>query len=164
MTYTIPVTDRAQSDVAAQNSKAYLNTSDWTRIYDNALYVNGMFFDILYIPITFDTISAPTTATVTTKTMLNTLLANIERMRLYAATHYSAHITDPLFVEIKDDWDEGHTASAPDFTHVNSWEKVLDIMYHAIGDAVFTETNIVDESGNPIIDESGNNLTAEIWV
>lgn len=53
-------------------------------------------------------------------------------MRSWADTYLSAYITDPLFVEIKDDWGDGHQATAPNYTHVNSWEYVLDVLYNLL--------------------------------
>jgi len=129
MAYTTPITDRDTADILAQNSKAFLNVSDWTRIYNNAVAVHDL-FTALTIWITFNTLALPTTVTVPKKTtFLNLLLANIERMRLWVATNAPGEITDSSFVEIKDDWDEGFLAAAPNFTHVNSWEQVLDLMH-----------------------------------
>lgn len=129
MAYTTAVTDRTQADIIAQNSKAYMNVADWTRIYNNADEVNGMFLSVLGESITFDTISVPTTASVFGITELNKLTGNIERMRLWMATNMPGAITDAEFVEVKDDWDEGHAVQAPNFVNVNRWEKVLDLMY-----------------------------------
>ena len=133
MAYTTPVYDRSQSDILAQNSKAYLNVADWTRIYNNAVFVSGLFTsEIGYTP-TFNTQSLPTTVTVFTKSQLNLVLANIERMRLWGYNYLGSYIfPDALFVEIKDDWDEGHQVSAPNFSHVNSWEYVLDVLYNIL--------------------------------
>lgn len=134
MPYTTPVFDRTQADITAQNAKAFLNVADFIRIYDNAEIVNGLFTSEIGYTIQFDALTNPTTASIPTKTYLNTLLANIERMRFWAATYLSDYISDPLFVEIKDDWGEGYSESAPNFTHINSWEKVLDVMYNIVSD------------------------------
>lgn len=130
MPYTTPVYDRTQADINAGNAKAFLNVADWTRIYDNVGIVNGLFTSEIGYTLAFTTISTPTTATVPKKTdWLNALTANIEQMRAWADTYLSAYISDPLFVEIKDDWGDGHAATAPNYTHVNSWEYVLDVLY-----------------------------------
>lgn len=132
MSYTTPVYDRTQSDIAAQNSKAFLNYTDWIRIYDNAEWVNGLFTSEIGYSLQFDELTDPTTASIPAKTFLNTLLENIERMRYWSNAYLSDYINDPLFVEIKDDWDEGHAVASPNFTHVNSWEKVIDIMFNVL--------------------------------
>lgn len=131
MVYTTPVYDRTIADVLAENSKAYINITDWARIYANADAVNDL-FTAVGISITFNTLSQPATSDIPTNSDINTLLGNIEAMRLWIATYASDRITDPLFVEIKDDWSNGVSADAPDYTHANSWEKVLDLMYNEV--------------------------------
>ena len=126
MAYTTPIiTDRDSDDIIAQNSKAFFNVADWTRIYGNSLEVNTLLATNIYT-LDFDTITTPTTADIPLQAELNVLLANIERMRLWASIYLNAYITDPLFVEVKDDWASGE---APDYTHANSWEKVLDLLH-----------------------------------
>lgn len=132
MPYTTPIFDRAQSDINAGNAKAFLNVADWVRIYSNAILVNDLFDTEIGYYILWNTTDIPTTSSIPSKTSVNVLTGNIERMRLWAAIYLSAYITDPLFVEIKDDWESGHMAAAPNFTHVNSWEKVLDVLYNLL--------------------------------
>ena len=134
MTYTTPVYDRTQADITAQNSKAYLNVADWIRIYDNAEWVNDLFLSAIGIDINFDTQADPTTSTVPDKTdWLNLLTGNIEVMRLWAYHYLGSYIfPDSLFVEIKDDWLDGYENNAPNFSHANSWEYVLDVLYNIL--------------------------------
>lgn len=133
MAWSTPITNRSQADINAQNSKAFLNVADWNRIYDNSVVVQGLFTSEIGYTFDFDTQSAQTTADVPTRTLLNQMLANIERMRFWSATYLGDYIfPDSLFVEIKDDWLDGHTNTAPNFTHVNSWEYVLLVMYNIL--------------------------------
>ena len=126
MAYTTPIiTDRDSDDIIAQNSKAFFNVADWTRIYGNSLEVNTLLATNIYT-LDFDTITTPTTADIPLQAELNVLLANIERMRLWSSIYLNAYITDPLFVEVKDDWASGQAQS---YTHANSWEKVLDLLH-----------------------------------
>lgn len=129
MAYVTAVTDRSQSDISSQTAKAFFEVADWVRVYDNAFIVNALIAAVYSQALTFDTVAVPTTVTVPTKTNLNLLLANIERMRLWVFSNHPDDVNDPLFVEVKDDWDEGAFVLAPDFTNANRWEKVLDIMH-----------------------------------
>ena len=65
-------------------------------------------------------------------TFLNTLLENIEAMRTWAETFFS--ITDTAFTEISYVWEEGFSASAPNYLNVNTWEYVLKVIYENIID------------------------------
>ena len=127
MAYTTPITDRGLADITAQNSKAFFNVADWTRVYGNSLEVNTLLATNIYT-LSFDTLTTPTTANIPTVSEINTMLSNIERMRLWASIYLSDYITDPLFVEIKDDWLAGQSNTAPNYINVNSWEKVLDLL------------------------------------
>ena len=130
MAYVTAITDRDQADITAQNSKAFFNVADWVRVYGNSLEVNTLLTSNIY-PVDFDTLSTPITSDIPSADdthPINTMLANIERMRLWASIYLSSYITDSDFVEIKDDWLSGQSNPAPNFTHVNSWEKVLDIL------------------------------------
>ena len=127
MAYVTAITDRDQADIETGNSKAYFNVADWERIYGNTQDVNTEVFKDFAA---FTSLSTPTTATIPTAANLNTLLANIEWMRLGIATNFPALVaSEPLFVEIKDDWTAGQSNTAPTFLAVNSWEKVLDILH-----------------------------------
>ncbi|MBT6322568.1 MAG: hypothetical protein HOJ31_10330 [Anaerolineae bacterium] len=127
MAYTAPITDRTIADILAENSKAFFNVADWVRVYGNSSEVNTALTTALGITISFDTITAKTTKDIDTASQLNALLANIERMRLWLATY--APIADNDFIEIKDSWLGGFDNPSPDYTHVNTWEKVMDIIY-----------------------------------
>jgi hypothetical protein len=127
MAYVTAITDRDLADIAALNSKAYWNVADWTRVYGNSLEANTALTAALGVSISFDTQATPTTASIPTIAEINEFTANIERMRLWLATY--APIADSDFIEIKDDWAAGQSETAPNYIQVNSWEKVLDLIY-----------------------------------
>ena len=135
MSYTTPITDRSAADIAAKNSKAFFNVSDWTRIYNNSSETNSAIDTALGLSIAFTTLTTPTNATIPTVSEINSFLANIERMR----SALSSNIADSEFVEIKDDWIAGQSNSAPNYTHVNSWGKVIDIIYQVYKPTYVTE-------------------------
>lgn len=128
MAYVTAITDRDQADILAQNSKAFWNAADWVRIDGNSLETNTALLNALGIAIDFDALSTPNDVDIQTITEVNALLINIENMRLWVATY--APIADDDFVEIKDDWLEGQSAPSPyQFLIINSWEKVLDLIF-----------------------------------
>ena len=124
MAWVTPVTDRAQSDIDNRTSKAFLNTTDWTRIYGNVEVVNDLVEGLLGLTIIFDTIATPTGTTIPTITDLNKLTGNIERVRLIALVAGTEH-------HIKDDWEAGADKQAPNFRNVNLWENTLLLIYTA---------------------------------
>ena len=143
MRYTEPITDRTQTDVTNKTSKAYFNIADWLRVYNNTQVTKALVDFLLSTSVTFDTLSTPTTETIPTITELNTLLANIERIRL------AAEPTVTGLSEIKDDWVAGAGYPSPDYQNVNDWENVLDVIYNTIG----TEsgyTDWVEDSLTPV--------------
>ncbi len=127
MTYVPPITDRTQADILAKNSKAYQNVSDWVRQYDNSEEAHDAIEAALGVLIDFDTISAVVNTDIPTIAEINEFLANIERLRLWVETY--APIDDSDFIEVKDDWLAGQSNPAPTYMHVNSWEKVVDLIY-----------------------------------
>lgn len=127
MAYTTPITDRTQADIAARNSKAFFNVVDWIRIYGNSSETNTVLTAALGAMASFVTISAVVNTDIPTVAEINIFLANIERMRY--ALKDSSVANDVDFIEIKDDYVEGQNKIAPNFINVNSWEKVIDIIY-----------------------------------
>ncbi len=125
MSYDTAVTDRDAADIAAQNSKAFFNVADWTRIDGNTSEANSALDTALGWSVSLATLPTPTTATIPTVTELNALLVNIELLR----SALSAYITDADFIEIKDDWLAGQSEIAPNYINVNQWERVTDIIY-----------------------------------
>lgn len=129
MPYTTPITDRTNADILAQNSKAYINVVDWNRIYRNAQLASALAEIELGTPIDFDILAEPTITTIPTVGFLNTLLANIERMRLAMVAEI------PTLAEIKDDWEGGSHKPSPNYQYVNQWEATIDAIWdHWDGD------------------------------
>jgi hypothetical protein len=125
MSYTTAVTDRAASDVTTPTSKGYFNVADWTRIYRNAQLAASVAEYVLSTSIVFNEVTViPTTLTIPSVTDFNTLLANIERLRLAVV----AHITS-LVNTVKNDWVAGAGEQAPSYTDVNLWESVIDAVW-----------------------------------
>jgi hypothetical protein len=123
MAYVTPVTDRTSADIAARNSKAFMNVVDWTRIYNNSQLVNSLAAIMLGTGITFDVIALPTITTIPSVTNLNLLTGNIERIRVAVAAVL------PSLTEIKDDYIAGAGEVAPRYTDVNLWESTLDAVW-----------------------------------
>lgn len=129
--YITPIYDRTASDITSQTAKAFFNVADWVRIYGNAEIVNEVINTLLSIGVTFDTVTTPTITTIPTVTQLNTLLANIERIRVAACLPEITGLT-----AITSAWTAGSSADAPTYLDVNEWEQVLDIVFSMISHSV----------------------------
>ena len=129
MAYITPITDRDIADIAAKNSKAYLNLADWQRIDNNAQEVVSEVLSIFGVSLTIATVATMTTASIPETDDINDLSGNIEVSRSWIATNCptSPPATNPDFTEVKDDSTSG---AYPDYTIINQWENVLDIAYN----------------------------------
>lgn len=135
MSYITPITDRALSDVTTLTAKGYFNcvagvtiggvtsVNDWGRVYGNAQFVNAEILAVAGHAVPFTTITAPTTAQnpTTMVAMFNSLLANIEAMRVYINTIGAAIAPITTLV-----YTAGAGTYAPNYTDVNQWESCLD--------------------------------------
>jgi hypothetical protein len=131
MKYINPIYDRTATDITNKTAKAYFNIADWIRIYGNAEICNYVVTWMLGIGITFTTIGEPTITTIPSVTDLNTLLTNIERMRLESGL--------PAITGLKTlstTWLSGTSAIAPDYDDVNDWEKNIHLIIYAVARAV----------------------------
>ena len=128
MRYTEPITDRAQSDIDNLTVKAFFNVADWQRIYNNAQVAKALLDFLFSINITFDTVTEPTIITIPTVTQLNTLLANIDRLRIESNLPAITELN-----EIASDWKEGSGAPSPDYLDANEWEQVIDLIFASVG-------------------------------
>lgn len=144
-TYIEPITDRAQSDIDNETAKGYFNVTDWLRIHDNTETAYALVSFLLGVTIAQNVLTEPTIATVPTVAQINLFIQNINTLRensgLPAITGLEA---------LKDDWVAGRSAGAPNFEVVNSWERVLDVIYKSI--SISTEYRIycgVAASGQP---------------
>lgn len=123
MKYIEPITDRTITDVTNKTAKAYFNIADWIRVYNNAEMTNYLIGWLLEQSITFDTVAVPTISTIPTAASLNTLLENIERIRVTAGLPIITGLT-----ELKTDWASGSSAESPDYLDANTWELVMDLL------------------------------------
>lgn len=121
--YTTPIYDRTATDIANETAKGFFNVADWERIYGNSEVVHAIISFLSTHTITFDELGAPTITTIPAVADFNTFLANIERMREAAWLPTLTGI-----VEIKDDWQGGGAAAAPDYEDANDWERVLELV------------------------------------
>lgn len=128
MRYITAISDRTALDITNRTAKAFMNVADWQRIYNNAQMADTLVSFLLSTGITFDAIADPTITTIPTVTQLNTLLANIERVRVASGLPAITGL-----VEITSIWTAGSAANAPDYLDVNTWEQVLSIIYLTIG-------------------------------
>jgi hypothetical protein len=77
-------------------------------------------------PIDFDLVSeTPTTSTIPAVANFNTLLANLETMRLAVASESIVGAQ----TEIKDDWLEGTSNPVFDYADCNLWESTIDAIW-----------------------------------
>lgn len=128
MRYITPITDRELLDITNRTSKAFLNIADWIRIYNNAELTKILVDFLLGTSTTFDAVSTPTVFTKPTVTQLNTLLANMNRVRIASGLPEITGLS-----ELKADWLEGSSADAPDYIDVNAWETFIDTIFNCIG-------------------------------
>ncbi len=133
MSYTTPITDRSYADIAARNSKAFFNATDWTRIKDNEQVTRNLAEILLSISVPATMIADVTTVMIPTASNVNPLLTNIENLRLAVA---GESITGTS-TEIKDDWATGMAAASPTFADVNLWESTLHAIWTYINGAIY---------------------------
>ena len=126
MPYTPPITDRTRADVIAKNSKAYINVSDLTRIYNNSLEVHDLLESALGYNIPFTAVTLPTTLTnpTTLWTLVGIILTDINNIIISVSSWNLSGVR-----QIKKDWERGKHVLAINYAHVNSWELILDILY-----------------------------------
>lgn len=131
MSYITAITDRTAADIAALNSKAYINIADWSRIYGNSRLTSLLAAILRDEVILFDVVTMPAVSDnpQTAGGKLNTILANIERLRLAVADEAIAG----ALVEIKDDWELGPDKESPKYTHANIWESTVDAIWEFYG-------------------------------
>lgn len=123
MRYIEAITNRAQSDIDSLTAKAFFNIVDWQRIYNNSQVAKAIVDFLLSINVSFDELTEPSITTIPTVTEINTLLANIERIRDASGLPEINGIS-----EIFASWQEGAGANAPDYLNVNEWEQILEYL------------------------------------
>jgi hypothetical protein len=127
MPYILPITDRAQSDIDNETSKGYFNISDWERIHGNTETAKILISILLNTTITQNIITHPVITTIPTVAEINLFIQNINLVRTGSGMPAITGIET-----LKEDWQAGRSAGAPTFAVVNSWERVLDVVYNAV--------------------------------
>ena len=154
MAYVTAITDRTQSDIALQNSKAYFNVADWVRIYGNSQEVKSHLISEFGASIVLLALTSPSTATIPDTTNTNKLLANIEVLRVWVVSNLGFYPTE-LDTEIVDDYSAGQNETSPNFSDVNRWENHLDLMYNLTLDGYYMATQnndfVVTQNDNYLI-------------
>lgn len=125
MPYTPGIFDRTQTDIDTRTNKAFFNVADWDRIEDNAIAVREVLVNQFGILVTFTgTTSAPAITSIPDVDDFNRLLENIEQLRQAALSVMPALTASA----VTHDWVAGVAQDAPDYTDVNHWEEVIDII------------------------------------
>lgn len=119
MSYTTAKTNWIASD--------YFNVVDWNRIYNNSHLASALAAILRAETIVFDVVAMPAISDnpQTAGGKLNTILANIERLRLAVADEAIAG----ALLEIKDDWELGPDKAVPNYNHANLWESTIDAIW-----------------------------------
>jgi hypothetical protein len=122
--YVAAIYDRVLADATNKTAKGLFNVSDWLRINNNTGVVEVLVEALLGISIPNTSLTPPVNGTWVTISPLNSLITNIENIRLASGLPAITGL-----VELKDDWLAGSSADAPDYTDVNDWERVLDLIF-----------------------------------
>jgi len=130
MAWVTPITGRVPADLIARNSKAFLNVADWVRIDGNTTEVQGQILSLLGLIVILIDLDAPAITAHPSAGSINDLVENIERVRIGAALPPAIGL-----VELKTDWQPGNGAPAPNYTHVNAWERNLDLLHEYLPNA-----------------------------
>lgn len=134
MAYIPAVYDRTQTDIDNKTSKAYFNISDWNRIANNIIVTRHLVDVIRDISVGFTlqyhtmAVFGPTsTASIDTFTPIATLTNSITNLR--------AAVLDeiPSLPSITSFPTPGTNQPAPNYTHVNQWESVVNTVWDFYG-------------------------------
>jgi hypothetical protein len=125
------ISDRTALDIANRTSKAFLNVADWIRIYGNTQQAQAVVNILLALNIPLTPLIAPTTVAVPAVSDINTLIANIDLLRVAACLPSATGIAT-----LKHDYQAGSSAIAPDYNAVNDWERDLQLIRDCLVTAV----------------------------
>jgi hypothetical protein len=125
------ITDRTLTDILTRTAKAFINVSDWMRIYGNTEQVQAAIRLMLALEVPITELPEPVIAQFPDVADVNALIENIEL--LGQAACLPATIYSPL---IKHDYVAGNGAVAPDYEDVNLWEQDLDTIRAMLARAV----------------------------
>lgn len=156
MAYTTPITDRDAADIAAQNSKAFWNVADWTRVYDNSSATNTHINSEFGASIPFYACTTPTNTTIPTVADFNEFLANIERIRVWVVANV-VYYPSALDTGIEDSYTAGQSETSPNYTNANRWESHLDLMYNLVLDSY----SVISQDSDFVTSQSGDFLVSQ---
>lgn len=133
MPYVAAVVDRTQTDIDTRTSKAFFNVATWDRIEDNSIVAKDYLIEVFGPVIVFTgPTSAPTTTSIPDVDDFNRLLENIEYLRQAALSVMPGLSLVSGFSTVAHDWEAGANKDAPDYTDVNHWEQVIDIIFQTV--------------------------------
>lgn len=125
------IADRTQTDLNTRTAKAFFNVADWQRIDGNSQFLKALLDDRYTITVDRTATTEPAAGDFADVDEINALAGNIEALRV-AANFLPASVG---LVAVKDDYDTGVGAVAPDYETVNDWERNLalidEYVYHA---------------------------------
>lgn len=124
MPWVSPIFDRTITDINNRTSKGFFNIADWTRINGNTAEIKALVLSILGVTIATATLTAPTTSTHPAAADINALIGNIELVRAGACLPVAIGLVD-----LKQDYQAGNGAIAPNYVDVNNWERNLNLIY-----------------------------------
>lgn len=122
-----PIYDRTALDIANQTYKAFFNVTDWQRIYTNIRLLRELISALQKYDTPFAELAEPTTSTIPTAAFINTLIQNIENIRIWwGIPNYQG------MVPLTTTWIPGIAGTSPTYLDVNAWEKVLSIVFNNV--------------------------------
>jgi len=133
-----PIYDRVLSDITNKTAKGYFNVLDWERVYNNVELLHILEVLILTSGTTFNAIATPTMSTIPTSVDINTLLENLEAIRI----EFAPAPVGP--VVLKTDWGG---QQSPTYKEVNDWERNIVLLLAYIIDGY---TDWIPDSGSPV--------------
>jgi len=123
MTWITPITDRSYADIANRTSKAFMNTSDFTRIDGNTDVIRALLDDLYGLVPAHTDPTAPTIETIPHRSLINTLVGNINACSAAAIVSSSKR---PAALST-------YSAGAGvGWAAVNAWEQALATLYAAV--------------------------------
>jgi hypothetical protein len=118
LNWIAPITDRTRDDLQARTAKAFLNVSDWLRIYGNTILDQRAVQAIIGLNAVLTSLTQPAITEFPSVVDINTLIENIDLLR--EATCLPASLG---LVALKHDYIAGSGAEAPNYEDVNDWER-----------------------------------------
>jgi hypothetical protein len=131
MKFTDPIYDRTSTDITNRTAKAFINIVDWVRINGNTEILHALIESLMSIGVDFTTLPTPTITTFPTVAQINSLITNIENIRINSGLPSALGI-----VELFDEWSAGMWGQTPGYEDVNDWERDLYIIFNNLAASV----------------------------